>query len=676
DGDNPWNQWLSEFPNLFISAELSFCRLPCFNKNPTNGISVFMSFVHLGGEVHGSFVPSTNIWVLDGNYGSIDERAIWLHADPDHGLEAFGNLYSKLQIVNPALFNDSHAENITQMLYKVGVQQLSAYEVLKLHILPAICVKKAMPEKKEHILSSLRNNAFISTNHGYKRLVNVPIHYSKKFGNPVDMSNLVSGTDTKWLQKLVSQLEIHGVSLSQEDVNLKFLRSLPSEWKTYILIWRNKADLEEHSLDDLFNISAATSVSIVCAKLPVSFHPNIDSLSNAVIYSFFVSQSTSPQLDNEYLKQINVDDLKEMDLRWQMAMLTIRAIRKGHFARECRSPKDSKRSSTIELQRRTALVENSTSNALVSQCYASQTNEKHGLGYFSSESDCESLSPSSPSDRLQPSGGYHAVPPPVTGTFMPPKPDLVFHTAPIDVETDHSAFTPVEAPILNDTLKSTSPKSNSSSKRRNRKTCFMCRSGDHLIKDYDYHAKKKAQPTPRNYAYGGNNKQNASFTHKHSPMHMIPVVVHTQSKPVYITVVRPVCAAVPKIMDKGVIDSGCSRHMTENMSYLSDFEELNGGYVSFGGNPKGGKIFGKGKIKTDTECLVLTPDIKLPDESQVLLRVPREKNMYNVNLKNIVPSVDLTCLFAKETIDESNKWHRKLGHINFKTINKLVKGAA
>nr|GEX51987.1 putative ribonuclease H-like domain-containing protein [Tanacetum cinerariifolium] len=108
--------------------------------------------------------------------------------------------------------------------------------------------------------------------------------------------------------------------------------------------------------------------------------------------------------------------------------------------------------------------------------------------------------------------------------------------------------------------------------------------------------------------------------------------------------------------DKGVIDSGCSRNMTENMSYLSNFEELNDGYVSFRGNPKGGKISGKGKIMT------------------VLLRVPREKNMYNVNLKNIVPSGDLTCLFAKATINESNLWHRRLGHINFKTINKLVKG--
>nr|GEX46616.1 ribonuclease H-like domain-containing protein [Tanacetum cinerariifolium] len=116
---------------------------------------------------------------------------------------------------------------------------------------------------------------------------------------------------------------------------------------THTLIWRNKANLEEHSLDDLFNslkicetevrhssspsnppqnlafvsssntdsttdsVSAATSVSTVCAKLLVSSHPNIDSLSNAVIFSFFVSQSTSPQLENEDLKHIDVNDLKK-----------------------------------------------------------------------------------------------------------------------------------------------------------------------------------------------------------------------------------------------------------------------------------------------------------------------------------------------------------------------------
>nr|GEZ00848.1 putative ribonuclease H-like domain-containing protein [Tanacetum cinerariifolium] len=110
--------------------------------------------------------------------------------------------------------------------------------------------------------------------------------------------------------------------------------------------------------------------------------------------------------------------------------------------------------------------------------------------------------------------------------------------------------------------------------------------------------------------------------------------------------------------------------MTGNISYLFDFEEINGGYVAFGGNPKGGKITGKGKIKTGK----LDFD-DLPDENHVLLKVPRENNMYNVDLKNVVPSGDLNYLFAKATLDESNLWHRRTCHINFKTMNKLVKGS-
>ncbi|GJR29947.1 putative ribonuclease H-like domain-containing protein [Tanacetum coccineum] len=77
---------------------------------------------------------------------------------------------------------------------------------------------------------------------------------------------------------------------------------------------------------------------------------------------------------------------------------------------------------------------------------------------------------------------------------------------------------------------------------------------------------------------------------------------------------------------------------------------------------------------TETECLVLSPDFKLLDESQVLLKVPRHNNMYSFDLKNVVPLGGLTCLFVKATIDQSNLWHKRLGHINFKTMNKLVKG--
>ncbi|GJY52358.1 putative ribonuclease H-like domain-containing protein [Tanacetum coccineum] len=75
----------------------------------------------------------------------------------------------------------------------------------------------------------------------------------------------------------------------------------------------------------------------------------------------------------------------------------------------------------------------------------------------------------------------------------------------------------------------------------------------------------------------------------------------------------------------------------------------------------------------DTGCFVLSPDFKLADESQVSLKVPRKNNMYSVVMKNIVPKESLSCLVTKATLDESMLWHRRLGHVNFKTINKLVK---
>nr|GEV13696.1 hypothetical protein [Tanacetum cinerariifolium] len=126
------------------------------------------------------------------------------------------------------------------------------------------------------------------------------------------------------------------------------------------------------------------------------------------------------------------------------------------------------------------------------------------------------------------------------------------------------------------------------------------------------------------------------------------------------------------LQDKEVIDSGCLRHMIGNMSYLTDYKETNRGYVAFGENLKGGKITEKVPLKL--ECIVLSLNFKLIDESQILLKVLRKNNMYSVDLKNIVPKGDLTCLFSKAISDESRLWHRRLGHLNFKTMNKLVKG--
>nr|GEV25366.1 hypothetical protein [Tanacetum cinerariifolium] len=756
------------------------------------------------------------------------------------------------------------------------------------------------------------------------------------------------------------------------NINLKFLRSLPSEWRTHTLIWRNKADLEDQSLDDWFNnlkiyedevksssstslstqniafvssqntdstnesVSVIPSVSAASTKPTASILPNVDNLSDVVIYSFFSSQSNSPQSYNEDLKQIDADDLEEMDLKWQMAMLTMRARR---------SPRDTRNKDT---QRRNIPVETSTSNALVSQCdgvgsydwsfqadeeptnyalmaftsssssssdnevapctkacskaYATlqshydkltvdfrksqfdvfsyksglesvkarlvvyQQNEnvfeedikllkldvmlrdnalvelrkifktaekerdelKHTLEKFQTSSknlskllesqitnktslgyenqmftsivfDCDELNssesdvsvPTSPvHDRYKSGEGYHVVPPPYTGTFMPPKPDLVFYdastvsetvptvfnvkpsttkptkdmsqlnrpSAPIikdwvsdstdesegepmpiqkepsfvqtseHVKTSRTFVKPVEHPTQATHLRQDNHKSRGHKHNWNRKACFVCKSLNHLIKDYNYYERQMDQKPVRNHAMRVNHQNSTRMTHPYFKMHVVPTLVLTRSRLVPLNAARPVTTVVPQthvkqqrpvkhvvdkphspikrlinhrlalknsnfhqkvttvktkkvnvvqrtkgnwiwkskctildhvsrltsnpqqaLKDKDVIDSGCSRHMTRNISYLSDFEKINGGYVAFGGNPKGGKITSKGKIKTgkldfddvyfvkelkfnlfsvlqmydkknnvlftDTECVILSSDFKLPDEN-------------------------------------------------------------
>nr|GEY07011.1 hypothetical protein [Tanacetum cinerariifolium] len=327
----------------------------------------------------------------------------------------------------------------------------------------------------------------------------------------------------------------------------------------------------------------------------------------------------------------------------------------------------------------------------------------------------ESL-PASPNyDRYHSGNGYHVVPPPYTGTFMPSKPDLVFHDVPNVNETVHTTFNvelsptkpdkklshrpsapiikdwvsdseddseaellhnalsfvqpteqvktprpsvkPIENSILATNHKTTIPKPKSQGSSRNKNACFVCKSLTYLIKDCDYYEKKMAQSPVRNHAHRGNHQQYSRMTLPNAQRHVVPTVVLTKSKLVPLTAARQVTTDVspnnvtrprpaktvvtkpylpprrninhrpspkastfpPKVTtakapmvndvkgvqgnwgnpqyalkDKEVIDSGCLRHMIGNMSYLSDFEEINGGYVAFGGNQKGGKISRKG----------------------------------------------------------------------------------
>nr|GEU39582.1 ribonuclease H-like domain-containing protein [Tanacetum cinerariifolium] len=392
------------------------------------------------------------------------------------------------------------------------------------------------------------------------------------------------------LQKLISQLEILGESLYLEDQSLDDLFNI-------LKIYKAKVKSSSSASTSTPNITFVSSQNTDSTNEPVSVVASVSDAS-AIILVFDL-----PNVDT-----LNADDLEEMDLKWQMAMLT---SLKGEVCQ-------------WRLLRLMPWYHNVMGWEAMTRSFRQKKNQPtmpsqllhpQVLPFLIISSESDVSMPASPVyDRYQSGEGYHAIPPYI-GTFMPPKPDL--------------------APII-----------------------------EHWVSDSEDDS--EANPT-----------QNTLGNLHHA------------------------------LEDKRVIDSRCSRHMIGNMSYLSDFEEINGGYVSFGGNPKGGKISSKGKIRigkldfddvyfvnelkfnlfsvsqmcdkknnvlfTDTKCIVLSLEFKLPDENQVLLRVFRENNMYNVDLKNIVPTRDLTCLFAKATLDESNLWHRRLGHINFNTMNKLVK---
>nr|GEU38686.1 ribonuclease H-like domain-containing protein [Tanacetum cinerariifolium] len=281
-------------------------------------------------------------------------------------------------------------------------------------------------------------------------LTALPDKHPLKFNSHKDAKTLMEAiekrfggnTKTKKVQKTL--LKQHYENFT--NVNLKFLRSLLSEWKTHTLIWRNEVDLEEQSLDDLFNslkiyeaeVKHSSSTGTTTQNLAFMSSSNTDSTTDSVSAAISVSAVCAKlPLDNEDLKQIDVDDLEEMDLRWQMAMLTMRARR---FLQKIGKNVGDNRPTSMSFD---------MSKVEYYNC--------HRNGHFTREVMIEVIKQrrSLPTLllwlfqlqalllilRLQPSGGYHAIPPPTTGTFMPPKPDLVFHTAPIAVETDHYAFT-------------------------------------------------------------------------------------------------------------------------------------------------------------------------------------------------------------------------------------------
>ncbi|GJZ52787.1 putative reverse transcriptase domain-containing protein [Tanacetum coccineum] len=517
-------------------------------------------------------------------------------------------------------------------------------------------------------------------------------------------------TDIKWsnkeglhkgydrFQSLLSQLEIHGAGVSTEDANQKFLRSLPSSWSQVSLVMRTKPGVDSLSFDDLYNnlrvfesdvkgstgsSSSAQNVAFVSSESTSSTNDvstaygvstssgynsqreNSSSYTDELMYSFFANQSSGPQLDHEDLEQLDEFDLEEMDLKWQVAMISIR-LKKFYKKTDQKEIKkaEEEMQGTLDIEQKTiggdlenrknlklwirylddktdvltyhkkllaeAVKEkeelknqiekfSQSSSKNLSKLLNSQmsTRDKSRLGYgdqvhngvlsyenevFQSVFDSRSsdVEDSPVHDRFANVEGMHAVPLLMIGIYMPLGPDR---------EVDDSMFT--YGPKQSKTSKSDTQTNNYDSCESNSSAETLEFVPEPVV------AEPKVVSQPKVWSDA-------------------PIIEEYELDRI----------SQRALKNKGIVDSGCSRHMTGNKAYLVEYQDYNGGPVAFG----------------DTECLVLSSDFNFPDENQVLLRIPRQNNMYSFNLENIVPSGALACLIAKATVDESNKWHRRLGH--------------
>ncbi|GJY10958.1 hypothetical protein Tco_0379143 [Tanacetum coccineum] len=492
----------------------------------------------------------------------------------------------------------------------------------------------------------------------------------------------------------LSQLKVHGAAVLNEDANQKFLRALPSSWNNIALIMRNKVDIDELDIDDLYNNLKVFEADIKALKDKPLYHSYL--LTNVLNYA---NQSNSPQLDDEDLDQIDHDDLEEMDLKWQVAMLYMRNGDAGYRSRD-----NTRRTVPVETSNALVVQDNAlimqdglgydwsyiaqdepTEFALMAYTLGSDTElglesvevqliihqknkavyeekiavlefkvKDKGYGVQLSESDSEVPTSvfdsrsrdgddNQTNDKFKKSNGYHAVPPPLTGNYMPPLADLSFEGL------DDSIYRATANKTSVSTSKGEASVTQTSNISVEMPKVDSMRTNGVIIEDWNESIKQDVKPKMvtqnpkvdrrdwnRKISKGKVNtvRVNRVNTAKQK------AVCNVKGKRVTTVKASAGCVWRPKKNDlnnvskdnsrswiskrgnpqqalkyKGMFYSGCSRHVTRNKALLTNYQDFDGGFVAFGGSTRGGKITGIGKIRTnniDIEDVFFVKELKCP----------------------------------------------------------------
>ncbi|GJZ31242.1 hypothetical protein Tco_0576289 [Tanacetum coccineum] len=512
-------------------------------------------------------------------------------------------------------------------------------------------------------------------------------------------------------KKLVIQEEV----INQEDMNLKLLRSIPSEWKTHAVIWRNNVEIETISLDDLHNNLKIYESELIGSASTSQNPQNVLLYPTTLIATTVQSQPNSPQMLREDLEQINPDDLEEMDLQWEMAMLIIRARRfiksdrmdntSAPIIEDWNSDDESEIDYTIEPS-----IEKTKSVKTVRETDAAKQNprgnqrnwnnlmsQRLGNDFKMTNKACYTCGSfehlhyvcDKKVARHAWNNSRRVNHKNFSNKMTHPHPKRSF--VPQAVLTRSGKLSTASA-VVNTVRSVNTANTKAVNTARPVNTAASKQTVNHprpLNNTFKRGYSQSSRPFNRYFANKNSiTKSNVNTVSVKHTTARDRAVVRNKGKRAN-AVKASACWDNPQqkeYKEKAVIDSGCSRHMTRNKGYLDEYEDYDGGLVSFGDGK--GRISGKGKIKTgtldfedvyfckelkynlfsvsqicdkknnvlftDTECLVLSSDFKLLDESQVLLKVLRKDNIYSVDLKSVVPTGDLTCLIAKATIDETN----------------------